>query len=157
MKNSIEKAVNVSIMIGIIMIFIWALIVGCIVSSDKAHERVIECIIEIRNEEMQNYVKEYNEKIVQAKNNVTIDIWDNMGGDALTYFDITEISYDKNSGRTYYLVNYTIFTTVKYQSLYMYDLRNDKLINIHHSWSRRGPRYIGSSPFAFSRHQQGVL
>ena len=134
MKNSIEKAVNVSIMIGIIMIFIWALIVGCIVTSDKSHERVIECIIEIRNEEMQNYVKEYNDKIIQAENNVTIDIWKNFGGDTLTYFDITEFKYDKNSGNVYYLANYTIWDAVKYQSIYMYDLRNDRLVNLHHDW-----------------------
>ena len=83
---------------------------------------------------MQQYAKEYNEKMVQAKNNVTIDIWKNFGGDTLTYFDITEFKYDKNSGNVYYLANYTIWDAVKYQSIYMYDLRNDRLVNLHHDW-----------------------
>ena len=135
MKNSIENAVNVSIMIGIIMIFIWALIVGCIVSSDKAYETMyVDVVVETRNKEMQQYAKEYNEKMVQAKNNVTIDIWDNFGGDTLTYFDITEFKYAKNSGNVCYLANYTIWDAVKYQSIYMYDLRNDRLVNLHHDW-----------------------
>ena len=135
MKNSIEKAVNVSIMIGIIMIFIWALIVGCIVSSDKAYETMyVDVVVETRNKEMQQYAKEYNEKMVKGKNNVTIDIWKNFGGDTLTYFDITEFKYDKNSGNVYYLANYTIWDAVKYQSIYMYDLRNDRLVNLHHDW-----------------------
>ena len=134
MKNSIEKAVNVSIMIGIIITFIWALIVGCVISSAQSYSSIVETIIETRNEEMQQYVKEYNEKMVQAKNDVTIDIWKNFGGDTLTYFDITEFKYDKNSGNVYYLANYTIWDAVKYQSIYMYDLRNDRLVNLHHDW-----------------------
>ena len=83
---------------------------------------------------MTNYVKEYNEKTLRAENEVVIDIWKNFGGDTLTYFDITEFKYDKNSGNVYYLAKYTIWDAVKYQSIYMYDLRNDRLVNLHHDW-----------------------
>lgn len=129
-----RKVICLAIIIDLIMAFMWALTVGCIVTSDRSESRITESIIKIRNEEQNQYVQDYREKMFWAENGVIIDIWDNWGGDTLDYIDITKFDYDKNSGRIYYLANYCVYGAVKYKSLYVYDLRTNELTNLHHDW-----------------------